>query len=35
VSEALEASVRQLEEVRRRVMNSRGVVGPGNCADSW
>jgi hypothetical protein len=31
----LEASVRHVSEVMRRVMNSRGEVGPGNWADSW
>ncbi|KAH8639649.1 hypothetical protein IG631_07419 [Alternaria alternata] len=31
----LEASVRHVSEVMRRVMNSRGEVGPGNWADNW
>ena len=31
----LEALVRHVSEVMSRVMNSRGEVGPGNCADSW
>jgi hypothetical protein len=31
----LEASLRAFSEVTSSVMNSRGDVGPGNCADSW
>lgn len=29
-----EASVRQVSDVMSKVINSRGEVGPGNCADS-